>query len=216
MPSRSPPPAGVQHRDPADLRPSDSPSAVRSTGRSGSMDFVRARELRETMRPGRVIIAGAGIGGMALAAALQRLGIPVLVLERAPQLGEVGAGLGILPNAVRALAAIGVSRALYDDAGPFRRFRICSHRGQELTEIDFEGAFRRVGGAGYVMHRAALHAAISECVDPASIRTNTCVTSIEQSEDSVSVRIAGELAPVSGDLLVGADGLKSVVRGYVL
>src|SRR5262245_21585193 len=98
------------------------------------------------MRPERVIIAGAGIGGMALAAALQRLDISVLVLERAPQLGEVGAGLGILPNAVRALTAIGVSRTLYASAGPFRRFRICNHRGEELKEVDFEGAFRRMGG----------------------------------------------------------------------
>src|SRR5262245_37703495 len=72
------------------------------------VDFVRTRGLREPMRPGRVLIAGAGIGGMALAAALQRLGIQVVVLERAPRLGEVGAGLGILPKAVRALAAIGV------------------------------------------------------------------------------------------------------------
>ena len=98
------------------------------------------------MRPERVIIVGAGIGGMALAAALQRLDIPVLVLERAVHLGEVGAGLGVLPNAVRALAAIGISRKLYGDAGPFRRFLICNQRGEELAEIDFEGAFRRVGG----------------------------------------------------------------------
>jgi 2-polyprenyl-6-methoxyphenol hydroxylase-like FAD-dependent oxidoreductase len=163
-----------------------------------------------------MIIAGAGIGGMALAAALRRLGIEVVVLERAPRLGEVGAGLGILPNAVRALDAIGVSRKLYDDAGPFRRFRICNQRGEELTEIDFENAFRRVGGEGYVMHRAALHAAITECVDPASVRTNACVTSIEQSKDGVSVHVAGEPAPISGDLLVGPDGLNSVVREYVI
>ncbi|HJW69432.1 MAG TPA: NAD(P)-binding protein, partial [Candidatus Binatia bacterium] len=69
------------------------------------------------MRPGRVIIVGAGIGGMSLAAALHRLDVPVLVLERAARLGEVGAGLGVLPNAVRALAAIGVSRELYANAG---------------------------------------------------------------------------------------------------
>jgi 2-polyprenyl-6-methoxyphenol hydroxylase-like FAD-dependent oxidoreductase len=168
------------------------------------------------MRPGRVIIAGAGIGGMALAAALQRLGVQVLVLERAARLGEVGAGLGVLPNAVRALTTIGVSRKLYDDAGPFRRFRICNQRGDDLNEIDFEKAFRRMGGEGYVMHRAALHAAISECVDPGSVRTNACVTSIEQSEAEVSVHVAGESAPVSGDLLVGADGLNSVVRAHVL
>jgi 2-polyprenyl-6-methoxyphenol hydroxylase-like FAD-dependent oxidoreductase len=168
------------------------------------------------MRPGRVIVAGAGIGGMALAAALQRLRVQVLVLERAARLGEVGAGLGVLPNAVRALTAIGVSRKLYDDAGPFRRFRICNQRGDDLNEIDFEKAFRRMGGEGYVMHRAALHAAISECVDPGAVRTNACVTSIEQSEAGVSVHVAGESAPVSGDLLVGADGLNSVVRAYVL
>jgi 2-polyprenyl-6-methoxyphenol hydroxylase-like FAD-dependent oxidoreductase len=168
------------------------------------------------VRPERVIIVGAGIGGMALAAALQRLDIPVLVLERAARLGEVGAGLAVLPNAVRALAAIGVSRKLYADAGPFRRFRICNQRGEELTEIDFEAAFRRAGGEGYVMHRAALHAAISERVDPASVRMNACVTSIEQEEARVSARVAGEATPVSGDLLVGADGLNSVVRGHVL
>jgi len=168
------------------------------------------------MRPGRIIIVGAGIGGMALAASLQRLGIPVLVLERAARLGEVGAGLGVLPNAVRALTAIGVSRSLYADAGPFRRFRICNQRGEELNEIDFETAFRRMGGEGYVMHRAALHAAISECVDPGSVRTGACVTSIEQDEARVSVRVAGESTPITGDLLVGADGLNSVVRAYVL
>jgi 2-polyprenyl-6-methoxyphenol hydroxylase-like FAD-dependent oxidoreductase len=87
------------------------------------------------MQPERVIIAGAGIGGMALAAALQRLGIPLLVLERAPRLGEVGAGLAVQPNAVHALAAIGVSRQLFRDAGPFRCFRICSQSGAELAEV---------------------------------------------------------------------------------
>jgi len=66
------------------------------------------------------------------------------------------------------------------------------------------------------MHRAALHAAISECVDPGSVRTDACVTSIEQDEAGVSVRVAGESTAITGDLLVGADGLNSVVRAYVL
>lgn len=168
------------------------------------------------MRPDRVIIAGAGIGGMALAAALQRLGIPVLVLERAPRLGEVGAGLGVLPNAVRALTAIGVSRQLFRDAGPFRRFRICSQDGEELAEVDFEAVFRAMDGEGYVLHRAALHAALAECVDPAVVRTGACVTTIEQNGAGVRVGIEGDRTTVSGELLVGADGLNSVVRAHVL
>jgi 2-polyprenyl-6-methoxyphenol hydroxylase-like FAD-dependent oxidoreductase len=168
------------------------------------------------MRPRRVIIVGAGIGGAALAAALQRLGLAALVLERAPRLGEVGAGLGILPNAVRALDALGVSRKLYTNAGPFRRFRICNQHGAELREIDFEAAFRRISGAGYVLHRAALHAAILERVDPETLRTGACVTAIEQDDAGVRVHVEGEATPISGDLLVGADGLQSVVRRYVL
>ncbi len=168
------------------------------------------------MRPGRVIIAGAGIGGMGLAAALQRLGISALVLERAARLGEVGAGLGVLPNAVRALSVIGVSRQLFDDAGPFRRFRICSQRGEELTEIDFEDAFRSIGVEGYVLHRAALHSALSKCVDPGVVRTGACVSAIEQTEAGVRVCVDGDPMSISGDLLVGADGLNSVVRAHVL
>lgn len=168
------------------------------------------------MRPQRVIIVGAGIGGLALAAALRRLEVPVLVLERAACLGEVGAGLGVLPNAVRALGVIGISRQLFRDAAPFRRFRICSQRGEELKEIDFEGAFRRAGGEGFVLQRAALHAALSACVDPDVVRTGACVTSIEQDEAGVRVHVEGDPTPVAGDVLVGADGLNSVVRAYVL
>ena len=111
-----------------------------------------------------------------------------------------GAGLGVLPNAVRALAAIGVSEKLYAEAGPFRRFRICNQRGRGAHRGRLRGRLSAVGGEGYVMHRAALHAAISECVDPASVRLTRYVTSIEQNDAGVTVRVAGEPEPVSGDL----------------
>jgi 2-polyprenyl-6-methoxyphenol hydroxylase-like FAD-dependent oxidoreductase len=153
---------------------------------------------------------------MALAASLQRLGIPSLVLERAPQLGEVGAGLGLLPNAVRALLAIGVSRDLFRQGGPFRRFRICSDSGEELKEIDFQRAFRSGGGEGYVVHRASLHAALAKCVDGAAVRTGASVSRIEPSDGGVKVYVDGDPTPVSGVLLVGADGLNSIVRAHVL
>jgi len=168
------------------------------------------------VKPERTIIIGAGIGGMALAAALARVGIPSLVLERAPQLGEVGSGLGVLPSAVRALETLNVSPALFANAAPFRRFFVCSRHGEELAEVDFSRVFRRIGWNGYVMHRAALHASLAACVDPETVRTGMSVTAIAQHNGMVQVHVAGESAPFSGDLVVGADGLNSITRAYVL
>ncbi len=168
------------------------------------------------MKPERTIIIGAGIGGMALAAALARVGLRSLVLERAPRLGEVGSGLGVLPSAVRALETLNVSPALFADAAPFRRFFVCSRHGEELAEVDFSRVFRHIGRNGYVMHRAALHASLCACVDPHTVRTGTHVISMEESRGSVLVHIAGESTPISGDLVIGADGLHSITRDYVL
>ena len=153
---------------------------------------------------------------MAFAAALERLGLPYMVLERAPELGEVGSGLGVLPGAVRALRSLGVGEELFARGRPFRRFVVCSSSGDELAEVSFTRIFERAGCGGYVLQRAALHSAITALVDPGSIRTSAEVVSIEETSGEVRVRLRGEPEDISGDLLVGADGLHSVVRRHVL
>lgn len=168
------------------------------------------------MRSLRVVIVGGGIGGMAFAAAVQRLGGTPLVLERAPQIAEVGSGLGILPGAVRALEAIGVGASRFGDTAPLRVLRVCAAGGAELREIDFRPLFARAGRGGFIVHRAALHAAITSCVDPASIRTGAEVVAIDADAGGVRVHIAGTSEPIAGDLVVGADGLRSLVREHVL
>ena len=80
------------------------------------------------MKPDRTIIIGAGIGGMSLAAAMARVGLRSVVLERAGRLGEVGSGLGVPPSAVRALETLNVSPALFANAAPFRRFLLLTGR----------------------------------------------------------------------------------------
>jgi 2-polyprenyl-6-methoxyphenol hydroxylase-like FAD-dependent oxidoreductase len=168
------------------------------------------------MRPARTIIVGGGVGGMAFAAALQRLGLPFVLLERAPELSEVGSGLGILPGAVRALRTLGVGDELFARGAPFRRFFVCSAGGDELAEVSFTRIFEQAGVPGYVLHRGALHAAIAARVPADTVRTGAEVTSIEQADGEIRVRLRDDPTPVTGDLLVGADGLHSVVRRHVL
>jgi len=168
------------------------------------------------MRPERTIIVGGGVGGMAFAAALERLGLPFVLLERAPQLSEVGSGLGILPGAVRALRALGVGDDLFARGAPFRRFLVCSSRGDELAEVSFTRIFEQAGCQGYVLHRGALHAALAARVRADAVRTGADVVSIAQERGEVRVVVRNRPEPIIGDLLVGADGLHSVVRRHVL
>lgn len=168
------------------------------------------------MKPQRTIIVGGGIGGMSFAAALERLGLPYVLLEQAPELGEVGSGLGILPGAVRALETLGVAPALFESGAPFRRFRVATSRGEDLSEVRFTRIFEQAGRPGHVLHRGALHTAIAERVSASAIVTGARVVSVEESRGEVRVSVEGRSEPIRGDLLVGADGLRSVVRAHVL
>ncbi|MET0234564.1 MAG: FAD-dependent oxidoreductase [Kibdelosporangium sp.] len=156
------------------------------------------------------VIVGGGISGLAAAIALSRAGWQVEVLEQAPQLGEVGAGLTLWPNALRALDHIGLgdrirSLGLIEATGGIR-----DQRGRWLIRTDTSELDRRFGSA-VALHRADLHMALVQSLPAGILHTGTEIT---------GARIEGGKAVVThsrgeskADLLVGADGLRSVVRG---
>jgi 2-polyprenyl-6-methoxyphenol hydroxylase-like FAD-dependent oxidoreductase len=156
------------------------------------------------------VIVGAGIGGLAAAIALSRAGWQVEVLEQAPELGEVGAGLMLWPNALRAMDHIGLgerirSVGLIDATGGIR-----DRRGRWLIRTDTSELDRRFGSA-VALHRAELHTALMENLPDGVVRTGIKITGARLDGDGVVVtHPAGES---KADLLVGADGLRSVVRG---
>ena len=163
-----------------------------------------------------VLVAGGGIGGLAAALALVRRGFRVKVLEQAPEIGEIGAGIQLGPNAFAAFDALGVgpaarARAVYTDCMVMHDAVDAS----EVGRIPTGEAFRaRFGNPYAVIHRADVHLSLLEGVQ-ASGRVE-CLTStrVERVEDqSGRVRVHDQRGGVhEGVALVGADGVKSVVR----
>ena len=163
-----------------------------------------------------VLVAGGGIGGLAAALALVRQGFRVKVMEQAPELGEIGAGMQLGPNAFHAFDALGVGeqarkRAVYTD------FMVMHDALDEyqVGRIPTGEAFRQRFGNPYaVIHRADAHLSLLEGVqasDQVEFLTSTRVLRIEQDEQGVAVHDQhGNIH--RGLALIGADGVKSVVR----
>ena len=165
-----------------------------------------------------VIVAGGGIGGLAAALALVRQGFEVTVLEQAPEIGEIGAGIQLGPNAFHAFDALGVGdkargRAVYTD------YMVMHDAIDEyqVGKIETGEAFRKRFGNPYaVIHRVDVHLSLLEgAQETGKVRfhTNTRIVSIEQDEANNTVTAIDQNGKRwTGQALIGADGGKSVVR----
>ena len=163
-----------------------------------------------------VIVCGGGIGGLAAALALVRRGLPVVVLEQAAEIGEIGAGMQLGPNAFHAFDALGVGEAARARAVVTECLVMHDALDASLVgRIDTGEAFRRRFGNPYaVIHRADAHGALLQGVQASgrvALHTHTRVERIEQDAGSVTaIDQAGRRW--TGRALIGADGGKSVVR----
>lgn len=166
------------------------------------------------------IVVGGGIGGLAAALALTRQGIEVQLLEQAAQIGEIGAGIQLGPNAFAALDALGVGatarqRAVFTD----HIIMMDAVDNTEVVRIETGQAFRdRFNGPYAVIHRADIHGAILEGVqdDPLiSFHTSTQIQHFHQTDDYAEV-IDTNGKTWRADIVVGCDGVKSVVRQSII
>ncbi|WP_433163224.1 FAD-dependent monooxygenase [Kribbella sp. CA-247076] len=148
------------------------------------------------------IVVGAGIGGVTAAVALQRCGWQVTVLERAPELGEVGAGISVWPSAVAVMEELGV-KGVEKAAVASRPAGMRRPDGRWVVRAADFGVEIPV-----MIHRARLHDLITGEFGPGiTVRTGYAVETITQ--DDAGVTINDEL---SADLVVAADGIRSLVR----
>ncbi len=161
------------------------------------------------------LIAGAGIGGLATALGLQRLGVSTQIWEQAHAFGEVGAGIQMGPNVTRILQHWGLGAALAQVAVQPQALLSCDAvTGREVGRLDLTDVARRYGAPYLTIHRADLHTLLLNALDPGRVGTD-----LRRAVSDVRVDGAGALC-VSDDsggvsepsALIGADGLWSRVR----
>src|SRR5262245_51393925 len=166
----------------------------------------------------RIIIIGAGIGGLAAGLALQRRGFRVVVYELAPEIREIGAGVVIAPNARRALLDLGVDEALEAISSCAPVLHTCDYTtGAVVAATDNRQIFTQHGLAVLQVHRADLHGLLLEAVranDPQALHAGHEFVGLEQDADGVSIRFANG-ATDRADVVIGADGNTSAVRSLL-
>ena len=158
----------------------------------------------------RVLIVGGGIGGLALARTLARIGARPEVFEREPAWRPVGTGMYLPGNVTRALRALGLQAHVASRSVEIPRQRFCDHRGRLLREVDVARLWSPVGPC-LAMHRTDLHELLRKATGDVPIRLGRTVNRITQRDGMVSVECSDG---TSGDydLVVAADGINSAVR----
>ncbi|MFI1363490.1 FAD-dependent monooxygenase [Streptomyces griseochromogenes] len=161
---------------------------------------------------GTAVVVGGGIGGLATALGLRRIGWEVTVLERAAAPADAGAGISLHANGLRALDALGVGAAVRAAARPQYNGGTRTPAGGRLARMDGAALARELGTPIVGIPRAALHQVLRAALPPKCLRVGVRVASVDDSApDRIAVPVGEEVLAV--DLVVAADGVGSRLRG---
>lgn len=170
-----------------------------------------------------VLIAGAGIAGLSFALTCHQIGVPFKVFESARSLKPLGVGINLQPNAVRELFDLGLSEELAQIGVETREYGMFSKKGLEIW-TEPRGLWAGYRWPQYSIHRGALqmllHQTLVERAGPQCVQTGWRVVGFENDRDAVRLNLVsaanGRTRTESADLVVGADGIHSAIRGQIV
>jgi len=170
----------------------------------------------------QVLIAGGGIGGMALALTLHQIGVPCTVFEAVAQIKPLGVGINLQPNAVRELFDLGLGADMLDQVGlPALEWALVGRNGNDI-HAEPRGLKAGYHWPQYAMHRGALQMMLYQLVQQRlgadAVQTGLRAVGYRQTEAGVTLQLrdaAGQLHEKTGAVLVGADGLHSALRAQM-
>src|ERR1700693_3172184 len=161
----------------------------------------------------RIVIVGGGIGGLFAANALSAQGIPVVVYEQAPEIGEIGAGVFLTPNSVRHLQRIGLGPAVENwGARVGADSRYSRHDGAPIAPVQVTDSSG--WNATFGMHRADLVEMLAGALPKGCVHTRQRCSGFDQDETRARLSSANG-ATIEADIVIAADGIHSELRAYV-
>lgn len=160
----------------------------------------------------KAIVVGAGIGGLATGLALRHAGIEATVHERMPELHEVGSGLTLWTNAMRALQEIGVADVVQENGAIVERIQNRNAEGRLLSVLPIAQVAEKHGAPSVSIHRGVLQQTLAGQLPDGALKVGDEYVDHEDDGDGVTVRFR-DGREERADVLLGADGISSSIRG---
>ena len=162
----------------------------------------------------KAIIIGAGIGGLTTAIALKRAGYQIEVYDRVKELRPVGAGISLWSNGVKVMNWLGLGDEIHKIGGEMNRMTYLSKENELLNDIDLLPLIDQVGQRPYPVSRSELQSMLLEQLGKEHVTLETkCIGAKEEGNQVTAIFEDGSTA--TGDVLIAADGVRSVLRNYV-